>query len=281
MDTLGHLDLMALCSALKVSKALLAKAPDSLSHWAAHARLEIIRSKFNDARKVYQTVLGTTFQNRPGEATMWWDWAQMEWLARNEDAAREVMIRSSGVAGSGSIAIVRAKRQIETLLTQKLPQSSCRERETWIKLSALFELLTSSPQSALNLFDSYLGSLECGTRAHEGLTVASLVLLYNYAVILRSPTPPALLRERVERAVEQYPNNTAILGIFLEAERGQGVWGRVRAMLGETTLDGTGKEKGITRRVAEVWVANWERGRWEVEVERVRSGLSAAVEDDR
>lgn len=281
MDTLGHLDLMALCSALKVSKALLAKAPDSLSHWAVHARLEIIRSKFNDARKVYQTVLGTTFQNRPGEATMWWDWAQMEWLARNEDAAREVMIRSSGVAGSGSIAIVRAKRQIETLLTQKLPQSSCRDRETWIKLSALFELLTSSPQSALNLLDSYLGSLECGTRAHEGLTVASLVLLYNYAVILRSPTPPALLRERVERAVEQYPNNTAILGIFLEAERGQGVWGRVRAMLGETTVDGTGKEKGITRRVAEVWVANWERGRWEVEVERVRSGLSAAVEDDR
>ena len=52
-------------------------------------------------------------------------------------------------------------------------------------------------------------------------------------------------------------------------------------MLGETTADGTGKEKGIARRVAEVWVAGWEKGRWEAEVERVRSGLLAAVDDDR
>jgi hypothetical protein len=45
--------------------------------------------------------------------------------------------------------------------------------------------------------------------------------------------------------------------------------------------DGSAKEKGVVRRVAEVWVAGWEKGRWEVEVERTRSGLWAAVESDR
>ncbi|KAJ2971881.1 hypothetical protein NUW54_g12394 [Trametes sanguinea] len=52
-------------------------------------------------------------------------------------------------------------------------------------------------------------------------------------------------------------------------------------MLGETKADGTGKEKGVARRVAEVWVAGWEKGRWEAEIERTRSGLAAAAEDER
>ena len=267
--------------ALKVSRTLLATVPDSLPHWAMHARLEALRGKLNDARKVYQTVLNATFQNRHGEAALWWDWAQMEWLARNDDAAQQVIIRSTGVAGSGGVAILRSKRHFETLLSQQLPRSSWRERESWIKLSGLLELLTSSPHSALTLFDSHLAGMDRGSTPHESLTVASLLVLYNYAIVLRNPTPPALLRERAERAIEEYPNNTAILGIFLEAEKGQGIWGRVRAMLGETAADGTGKEKGIARRVTEVWVAGWEKGRWEAEVERIRSGLSAAVQDDR
>ena len=90
--------------ALKVSRTLLATVPDSLPHWAMHARLEALRGKLNDARKVYQTVLNATFQNRHGEAALWWDWAQMEWLARNDDAAQQVIIRSTGVAGSGGVA---------------------------------------------------------------------------------------------------------------------------------------------------------------------------------
>ncbi|KAI0721328.1 NRDE-2, necessary for RNA interference-domain-containing protein [Cerioporus squamosus] len=269
-------------SAVKVSKALLANARESLPHWAAHARLECLRGRLDDARKVYQTILIASHQSRPGAGALWWDWAQMEWLARNADVAQQVIIRASGVAGSGGIALLRAKRHFESLLTQELLQAPWREREPWIKIAGLLELLTSSsPHSALALLDSYLDALQPGTPAHESLSVAALALLYNHAAILKNPTPPALLRERVERAVEVYPSNTAIMGMFLEAEKGQGIWGRVRAMLGETTSEGTGKEKGVARRVAEVWVANWEKGRWEAEVERVRNGLAAAVEDDR
>ena len=269
-------------SAVKVSKSLLANARDSMPHWAAHARLEALRGRLDDARKVYQTILIASHQTRTGAGALWWDWAQMEWLARNDDVAQQVILKSSGVAGTGGIALLRAKRHFESLLTQELLQAPWREREPWIKIAGLLELLTSaSPQAALAVLDSYLAALQPGTPAHESLTVATLGLLYNHAVVLKNATPPALLRERVERAVEVYPSNTAIMGIFLEAEKGQGIWGRVRAMLGETTAEGTGKEKGVARRVAEVWVANWEKGRWEAEVERIRNGLAAAVEHDR
>ena len=270
-------------SALKASKSLLANARDSLPHWAAHARLEHLRGRLDDARKVYHTVLlADSSPGRAGEGAVWWDWAQMEWLAGNEDAAIQVILKSSRVSGSGGIAILRAKRHFESFLIQH-PESdtSWKERGSWIKVSALLELLTSSAQSALSVFDSHLDALEHRTPAHENLTVASLSMLYNHAMVLKNPTPPALLRERAERAIEAYPNNTAVLGMFLEAEKGQGIWGRVRAMLGETTADGCGKEKSVTRRVAEVWVAGWEKGRWEAEVERTRSGLAAAVESDR
>ena len=269
-------------SALKASKSMLSTSRDSLAHWATHARMEYLRSRFDDARKVYHTVLlANSSTARAGEGTMWWDWAQMEWLARNDDAAVQVILRSSKVPGSGGLAVLRAKRHFETLLSQQPLPESWKEQVHWIQLAALLELLTSSPQAALSLFESRLGDVVPGTAAHESLTVASICMLYNHAIVLKNPTPPALLRERAERAIEIYPNNTAIFGIFLEAEKGQGIWGKVRAALGETAADGTGKEKGVARRVAEVWVAGWEKGRWEAGVERTRSGLMAAVESDR
>ncbi|KAJ7786181.1 hypothetical protein B0H16DRAFT_21301 [Mycena metata] len=48
-------------------------------------------------------------------------------------------------------------------------------------------------------------------------------------------------------------------------------------MLGE----GGGIEKGILRRVEEVWVAGWDMSRWEAEIERTRTGLAAAVDSER
>lgn len=204
----------------------------------------------------------------------------MEWLAGNDDTARQVIIQASRVAGSGGTAVLRTKRHLKDLLAQT-SDMHWKEREAWVKVTALFELLTSSIQSALSVFDTHLSALQPRSPAHESLTVASLALLYNRGTVLKNPTPPGLLRERVEGAIEVYSSNTAILGMFLEAEKGQSIWGRVRSVLGETAANGTGKEKDVARRVAEVWVAGWEKGRWEAEVERTRGGLAAAVEDER
>ncbi|EMD42012.1 hypothetical protein CERSUDRAFT_110552 [Gelatoporia subvermispora B] len=265
-------------SATRISKQLLAMAPDSLRHWAAHARLQRHRGRFKDARKVYEAVLSSR-AGRPGEGQMWWDWAELEWLNGTPDAALNITLRSAGTQGSGGTAILRAKRSLED--ASRTAASDPKEREAWIKLRALLELLTASPGAALAVLDEHLGVMKIGTPAHEALTIASLALVYNYGMILRNPVPPVLLRERAERAIEEYPSNTVILGMFLEAEKGQGIWGRVRTTLGENTIEGVAKEKDLARRVSEIWVAGWEKGRWEAEQERTRGGLSAAAQADR
>lgn len=207
----------------------------------------------------------------------------MEWSTGNPDAAQSIIRRSAGAEGSGGIATLRAKRSLEDAI-QETPVSRWSEREAWIKLRALLELLTSSAEAALAYLDPQLKALQEGSVEYERLSVALLSILYTHAVVLINPTPPAMLRDRAAKALEAYPNNTILLGFFLEGEKGQGVWGRVRAMLGGGGSEGrgqVGREKDVARRVAEVWVAGWEKSRWEAEKERTRSGLAAAVEDER
>ena len=272
-------------SALKYSRMLLSVAQESLPHWATHARLERLRGRIDDARKVYQTVLTASppSPTRTGTSQLWWDWTEMEWLAGKPEVALRVVLQSVNVEGTAGIMILRAKRNLEDAYRRSVDML-WKEREAWIKLRCLLELITSSPAATLLTFDDYLlgdGDFVGGTVAHESLTVASLLMLYHHSVTLRNPTPPALLRDRLEKSIEVYPSNTIILGMFLEAEKGQGVWGRVRGLLGDPMADGLGRDKDVSRRVAEVWMTGWEKGRWETEKERTKSGLVAAVESER
>ena len=252
-------------SAAKASKSLLA-TQSSLPLWGAHAQLERLRGRLDDARKVYQTVL---IASRPKNteqvvALLWWNWAEMEWLAGGEQQALNVVLKSVGMEGAGSgVTLLRAKRSLEDL-------GSSKEREPWIKLRALLELLTGhQPEMALEVFDRFALS--------ESLETSALLMVYHYGFVLRQPMPPSILRDRAYAAFDRYPSNSIILGMLLEAEKGQGVWGRVRAMLGSND----GKAKGVARRVEEIWIARWEQGRWLSEVERTRNGLAAAVEHER
>lgn len=264
-------------SALKLSRGFLSTSPDSLRHWAAHARLEQMRGRPADARKVYETVLlaSPSITARPGTGQLWWDWAEMEWLAGQPDAALKIVLRCAEVEGSGGVVLLRAKRNLDDNANAV---EEGHAREPWIKLRALLELLTASgPDHALQIFDGYLSGLKVGSTQHERLMVAEFILLYRHATVLKNPTPPGLLRGRVEKGIELYPSNSVLLGLFLEGEKGQGVWGKVRAMLGESG----GAEKDVLRRVEEVWIAGWDKLRWEAEVERTRRGLAAAVESER
>ncbi|KAG1757705.1 NRDE-2, necessary for RNA interference-domain-containing protein [Suillus lakei] len=256
-------------SALKLSRTFLSTARDSLPHWAARARLERLREHVDDARKVYQTVLVTS-QHPPTQlfvGQLWWDWAEMEWLNGDQNAALRVIQRSVNIEGTGGMMVLRVKRSLDDMIS--CAHEQWKDREGWIKLRALVELLTSSSQDvALAIFDSQ-PSVNESPGCRESMMVASLMLLYNHSIMLRSPTPPAVLRDRLQTAVDTYPDNSLVLGMFLEAEKGHGIWGRVPV------------EKSITRRIAEVWVAGWEKGRWQSEIERTRSGLAAAAESER
>ncbi|KAG1749866.1 NRDE-2, necessary for RNA interference-domain-containing protein [Suillus paluster] len=274
---------LSIKSALKLSRTFLSTARDSLPHWVAHARLERLREHVDDARKVYQTVLVASQHppTQPFVGQLWRDWAEMEWLSGDQNAALRIIQRSVNIEGSGGMMILRVKRSLDD--TINCPHEQWKDREAWISLRALVELLTSSSQdAALVIFDSQpAASVNESPGLRESMMVASLMLLYNHLVILRSPTPPAVLRDRLQIAIDTYPGNSLVLGMFLEAEKGHGIWGRVRAQLGQSTADGGPMEKNVSRRIAEVWVAGWEKGRWQSEIERTRSGLAAAAESER
>ncbi|KAJ7225643.1 NRDE-2, necessary for RNA interference-domain-containing protein [Mycena pura] len=265
----------SLKSALKLSRSFLATAPESLFHWAAHGRLEQLRGRSDDARKVYETVLTSNpGPIRPGAGQLWYDWAEMEWLSGRVDAALKIILSCVGVESSGGVALLRSKRNLDNNLNAVDGQA----RQPWVKLRALLELLAGAgPEHAVQVFENQLSLQQAGSTEHESLILANLLMLYRYSAVLGNPMPPALLRERVERAVKLYPSNPVLLGLFLEGQRGQGMWGKVRAMLGE----GSGVEKGVLRRLEETWIAGWDKGRWEAELERTRSGLAAAMESER
>lgn len=274
--------LMFVLSAIKLSRSFLSTARDSLARWATHARLEHLRGRLDDARKVYQNVLIAA--RRPPThgfvGQLWWDWTEMEWLNGDEDVALRVVMRAGNVDGSGGMMVLRAKRNLEDIVNAS--HERWKDREAWIKLRAVMELMTaSSAASALAVFDTQPAGAGRSVVQRESLMVASLLMLYHHSLVLHKPTPPAFLRDRLQLALETYPSNTIILSMFIEAEKGYGVWGRVRSQMGPGMVEGGTKEKDVTRRIAEVWLAGWEKGRWESEMERTRGGLSAATDSER
>ncbi|KAJ3569428.1 hypothetical protein NP233_g5061 [Leucocoprinus birnbaumii] len=275
-------------NSLKLSKSLLSTAQDSLLHWAAHAQLERLRGRLDDSRKVYHTVL---VASRPpigaiGAPLLWYNWAELEWLAGQDEEAMNIIFRSVNMETTKSgVALLRAKRKLEdaaeALASAAHDITKMKERESWVKLRAMLEILAGSDVAAmLRVFDRYLQPKDLPDATRESMTVASLIMLYRYGFILKNPMPPMILRDRVSVALEAYPSNSVILGIFLEGEKGQGVWGKVRGILGDNEVD-IGKVKDVARRIEEVWIAGWEKGRWRGEIERTRSGLSGAVESER
>jgi hypothetical protein len=271
-------------SATKLSRSFLASARESIPLWASHARLERSRRKWDDARRVYETTLApdSAMARDPGVGRLWWDWAEMEWLAGRAEAARDIVLRAVGVASATGTGELRARRALEERVAGAVDS---RAALPWLKLRALLELLApgqGAPEAMLSVFDSHMPQDVDGAAA-EAHALAALGLLHHYSATLRHPSRPGLLRERAADAVRSFPDDTLVLALLLEAERGQGVWGRTRAVLGEGALgpDGRPVEKSLARRVAEVWAAGWERGRWAAEEERIRAGLTAAVESER
>ena len=286
-------------SALKVSQSFLASDEHSLERWRVHAALERSRGKLNNARRVYNTVLisqGSQAGNLDA-GDLWWSWAEMEWLAGQHEASQAVILQSVGVEGPLGVNLLRAKRQLEDNIQRLSVGSTLGEsgldpwelrssQVAWVKSRALLELLTSSLPAALVVLDNHMEGIDTssaiGTRELESLVMVSLALIYHYGVTLRNPYPPEILRKRAEKALLLYPSNSFVLGAFLEGERGQGVWGKVREQLGEVIVDGEARDKDLMRRVVDLWIeSGWEHGRWQLEKERARSGLNNAVKHER
>lgn len=266
---------------MRRSQNLLSANSSSPELLTAHAYLERINGKNDKARKVYKVGLDSLAQgNEAGVVRLLWGAVELEWLLFQNDAALELILRGADQSGERtSVNILRAKRRLEEICQQK-STSEWKLRLNWIKLRILLELLTGTLEATIATVKRFQANEERDELERESLTVASLLMIYHHTVTLHNHASPALLRKLVYEGLEVYPSNSVILGLFLECEKGEGVWGRVRALMGEKA-EGMLQGKSVARRLIEVWIANWEEGRWLGEVERVRAGLEAAVACDR
>ncbi|KAG8747264.1 hypothetical protein FRC10_001880 [Ceratobasidium sp. 414] len=274
--------------ALKLSRSHLAQDQSSLYRWAAHARLERARDKPDEARKIYRVNLAQTDVNerRPGELELWWDWAELEWLQGSTDAALQVLVITVDVSDTNSVDILRAKRAYDAVLEKETSQDPAANL-AFIKLRALLELLASdSLPSTLAIYDHHLRTPQFlpYTTEHEALTLAATLTAFHHTRTLQRPCPPSVFREQATTAIKLYPGNTTLLGLFLESERGEKIWGRVRAAVSDIVLhedlkDDMKTEVSLTRILWAVWVESWEHGHYEPE--RARTVLTRAVNDHR
>ncbi|KAI5123567.1 hypothetical protein M0805_003385 [Coniferiporia weirii] len=262
---------------LKHSQNLLSQNSSSPELLATHARLECISGKYDKARKVYRIGLSSLTQGSgPGVVCLWWGSAELEWLLSQSDAALKVILRATGQSDERiGMQILRARHWLENVCREDITPE-WKFRLKWIKLRILFELITGTLETTIAIGEGLQAKEAEGGLHHESLTVASLLMVYHHTVTLHNHAPPALLRALVRKALEIYPSNSIVLGLFLECEKGEGIWGRVRALMNENG-PWTLQEKSLARRLSDMWIANWEEGRWFGEVERVRAGLEAAV----
>jgi len=260
-------------SALKLSKKLLETQKTSVELWSSHARLERLRGKFDEAQKIYAMSLQL---QTSGRDALLYDAAEFAWLRGNNASAVRIIANALGIEGSvEGVGLLRVKRAVHSQLD--LQQVGSLEWGAWVRTRCLLELLTTSVdpvEHCLSLFDALVGDVPPPSPPHEAMTVACCVMLYHYSVTLKATMQPAILRDRVQKSLELYPENTVLLALFLESEKGQGMWGRVRSLLDEDS-----QGVGMSRVMWGIWAEGWEFGRWEPE--RVRTRLEKAVSSER
>lgn len=221
----------------------------------------------------------------------------MEWLTGEDDRARDVVLRAAGAdpAARCAMSILWAKRALEDRIHAQECPGGWKEREGWVCLRALWEILaggTGAAEEGIAVLEGYVRDLALEGVARESAWTKMLLMVWKHANLLGRQIRRGAIREKVIDVVNRVEScgqtDTTILGVFLEGEKGESVWGRVRALTGEEggTADEKGltfgrREKGVVRRVWEVWLATWERGRWEAEVERVRNSLDVGVKEER
>jgi hypothetical protein len=217
----------------------------------------------------------------------------MEWLEGRSDVALEVLCSAVGVSakikGQGSenesrIPLLRAQKAYEAAL--KSIELNAQSKVELISCFALMELIhTNDVPRTLEVFEQCVTLIsppaQTSTPSHsyplivleERLAVNSALLIHHYANTLRNSCRPVLIRQHISNLIRRFPANTILLGVWLESERGEAIWGRVRAGISDIVLGGSDDGSGripVSSWSWVVWVEKWERGAWD-------AGRAAAV----
>ena len=297
-------------NALKLSKDMLSKEPNSLVRWSFHARLERIRGRIGDARKIYKMAVGSLTvlhqeTHTEGAETMFWDWAEMEWLDGQTVQSEAIIVRATNASISTdtmaklpATSILKAKRSLGQRIQQLITSASDIQKTMSVATNDLVASLINPLVALINLLallellsgdDAYSALAHYTDQSYrppnlprtfssnltESLAIASSQLLFHYTKTLKAPISPSVLRNHVHAAVQSFRGNTIILGMWLESERGETVWGRVRQMMNSVILEPSTLD--ATKCLWSIWQETRDKMNWNWEISRVRSTLGKGI----
>ncbi|KAG8969019.1 hypothetical protein FRC03_004986 [Tulasnella sp. 419] len=280
-------------STIKLSRRMLQNDRDSLHRWASHAKLERIRGKPDEAVKIYEACLeGTSLGANPrknNSETLYWDWAQLIWLSGGR--ADVILLRAADMSGGGdvtvsSVSILRAKKKLDAWIEERHAADEEDGRHVLLALvniRALLELLSGDLTRALSIYDKvdpqrFTSSIRTQRLLGEMLAISSTLLAYYHTTgHHRSPVPPSILQGHVSTLIPLYTRNTILLGVWLESERGESVWGRVKSVVRDVIL-GDSEAACVGGWLWAIWQ---ETVNWAWEVGRVKGVLSKCTESER
>jgi len=261
-------------SAIKTSKQRLETDRSSLHLWRNHARLERIRDKNAEAAKIYKLVMSLNPQSSEMPLLVA-DAVEFFWLNDDQTEARQTLSRFLDIQGAFTgLDLLRARKNLEGRAT--LNGSYSPQWEACTRIKFFLELCATNFQEAIAIIDSCIAELDKQLPSRESLTVWLCTTIFSIAQIAGSMVPPVVISGRINAALAEYSGNTILLGLFLECERGLGIWGRVRNLLDDSSLgSATVVPKALMRVAWEVWAEAWGYGPWEHE--RVRMKLERVL----
>lgn len=261
---------------IKDSKKSLEQRKNSVHLWRCHAKLERIRNKPSEAAKIYNMSLSIDPQSSELPLLVA-DGVEFFWLRDEQVQAQSLLTKYLGIQGVLSgLNLLRARKNLDARMSDY--KEADKQWEAYIRLRFFVELASTKMEDCISVIDSLLARPHVTRQTHEVISMWLCLTIFSIARLPGSMTPPTLVRDRVSISLELYPHNTVFLGLFLECERGYGIWGRVRNLLDSRYQSDSaigGDKISLLRVTWDIWAENWGYGPWETE--RVRNKLENAV----
>jgi len=205
------------------------------------------------------------------------DGVEFFWLRDEQLQAQTLLTNYLGIQGVlSSLNLLRARKDLDARMSHY--KEADKQWEACLRLRFFVELASAKMEECISVIDSLLAGPHVSRQTHEAISMWLCLTIFSIARIPGSMTPPTLVRDRVSISLALYPRNTVLLGLFLECERGYGIWGRVRNLLDSGYQSDsiiTGEKPSLLRVAFDIWAENWGYGPWETE--RVRNKLENAV----
>ncbi|KAJ3346837.1 hypothetical protein HDU91_006936 [Kappamyces sp. JEL0680] len=239
----------------RTAKKILKTQPMNLTLWNVYGQIVLRLKGQDEARKIYSTIL-SMYQSFPephqvGIGSIFGMLAEMEWKAGKPDRAISVLHSYSVKAPVSTMpsaeqikaARIRLNEAIddELLTARSAPAFETKHSTSMEGVLALLRnaamlgyLDSQDPQAVVEVYAKATAPTQDG-EASLLCEMAYQDQVHLLVTIMQTPTSlfrPALLRQVLEEALERYPSNTLLLGIYGWSEGKYKVEGRIKRFLG-------------------------------------------------